>query len=134
LIYSLDANVLRCICHNDAGAAAVLLKLDSLGFATCGISAIVAYELHRATLNFRLTRSTRSALSAYLAKLPVIAFDGEDAAAAAQLEREIKGNTPGVNDLMIAAQARRRGLVVVTDNVKHFQRVPRLVVENWLKP
>lgn len=34
----------------------------------------------------------------------------------------------GVNDLHIAAQARSQGLVVVTNNVSEFARVPGLMV------
>jgi tRNA(fMet)-specific endonuclease VapC len=36
-------------------------------------------------------------------------------------------------DLLIAAQAVARGLVLVTDNVREFRRVPGLRTENWLR-
>jgi tRNA(fMet)-specific endonuclease VapC len=42
-----------------------------------------------------------------------------------------KGALIGPNDLWIAAQARHAGLVLVTNNVKEFKRVPHLKVENW---
>lgn len=35
---------------------------------------------------------------------------------------------------MIAGHARSRGLTVVTANTKEFERVPGLVVENWVDP
>ena len=34
-------------------------------------------------------------------------------------------------DLFIAATALVHGLIVSTRNVRHFERVPGLVVENW---
>ena len=37
------------------------------------------------------------------------------------------------NDLLIAAHAKCNGLAVVTANFSEFNRVPGLVVENWLK-
>ena len=48
----------------------------------------------------------------------------------ATLERA--GTPIGVNDLHIAAQARSAGLVLVTNNVAEFARVPGLLVENWV--
>jgi predicted nucleic acid-binding protein len=35
-------------------------------------------------------------------------------------------------DLRIASIALSRGLILVTRNVRHFQRVPELTVENWI--
>ncbi len=42
------------------------------------------------------------------------------------------GKTIGVNDLHIAAHARSEGLVLVTNNLKEFERVPALETENWI--
>ena len=36
------------------------------------------------------------------------------------------------NDLLIAAHARSINAVLVTNNVREFNRVPNLVVENWI--
>ena len=48
----------------------------------------------------------------------------------ATLER---GGTPiGVNDCHIGAHARSEGLVLVTNNVREFDRIPGLRVENWV--
>jgi len=49
----------------------------------------------------------------------------------AELKRS--GNLIGVNDLHIAAHARSEGLIVVTNNVSEFSRVPALQVENWIR-
>ena len=67
--------------------------------------------------------------------LPVLAFD-EDAArcygqARAELER--KGMPLGDSDLRIGAIALARDFTVVTGNVRHFERIPGLLVENWLE-
>ena len=42
------------------------------------------------------------------------------------------GQPIGVNDLHIAAHARSEGLVLVTNNIKEFDRVPGLQLENWV--
>lgn len=48
----------------------------------------------------------------------------------AQLKKD--GSPIGNNDLLIAAHARSINAVLVTNNVREFNRVPNLVVENWI--
>jgi tRNA(fMet)-specific endonuclease VapC len=48
----------------------------------------------------------------------------------AALERS--GETIGINDLHISAHARSEGLVLVTNNLREFERVPALETENWI--
>lgn len=45
---------------------------------------------------------------------------------------EKAGQPIGVNDLHIAAHARSEGLVLVTNNLREFERVPGLLLENWV--
>ena len=48
----------------------------------------------------------------------------------AQLKKD--GTPIGNNDLLIAAHARSINAVLVTNNVREFNRVPNLVFENWI--
>jgi len=79
----------------------------------------------------RLTLRVREVVSSATAILP---FDEEAAEVygplRARLERE--GRRLDEPDLRIASIALSRGLTVVTGKVRHFARVPELVVENWL--
>jgi tRNA(fMet)-specific endonuclease VapC len=44
-----------------------------------------------------------------------------------------KQGTPiGNNDLLIAAHARSLDSVMVTNNIREFERVPGLIIENWI--
>lgn len=67
-------------------------------------------------------------------KLPILPFDAEAARrygeVRADLERQ--GTPIGDADVRIAAIALVRRLIVVTGNVRHFRKVPHLIVENWL--
>ena len=66
--------------------------------------------------------------------LPVLPFD-EDAArvyGSLRVKLERQGTPIGDTDTRIASIALARGMVVVTGNVRHFERVPDLLVENWL--
>ena len=65
----------------------------------------------------------------------VLPFDAEDAAHAGDIRAVLEKNgTPiGPYDCLIAAQARCRGLTLVTANAGEFERVPGLIVANWTK-
>lgn len=69
----------------------------------------------------------------FLALVDTIDFDSSAATHAGQI-RAVLGSagTPiGSYDALIAAHARSRGLVVVTNNLREFERVPGLLVEDW---
>lgn len=70
----------------------------------------------------------------FAARLEVLDYDQSGAAHTAQLRAELaKAGTPiGPFDQMIAGHARALGLVLVTNNLREFQRVPGLRVEDWL--
>lgn len=66
--------------------------------------------------------------------LDVFPFDEEAAEVYGILraDLEAKGRRLGEPDLRIASITRSRDLTLVTGNVRHFDRVPGLVLENWL--
>jgi tRNA(fMet)-specific endonuclease VapC len=67
---------------------------------------------------------------------PVLPWDAKAAQRHGTLRAHLKaqGTPIGDFDEMIAAHALALGAVVVTDNTRHFARVPGLVIENWLRP
>lgn len=46
--------------------------------------------------------------------------------------RSIKPRSIVQQDMLIAAHARFEDMILVTNNVREFERVPNLVVENWV--
>jgi predicted nucleic acid-binding protein len=66
----------------------------------------------------------------------VIPFDGMAAEAYGPLRAELErtGKRLDGSDLRIASIALSRDLTLVTGNVRHFERVPGLRIENWLEP
>ena len=68
-----------------------------------------------------------------IARLEVLPFNAVAATHFGQLRAELAGaGTPiGPYHLMIAGHARASGLVLVTNNVDEFKRVPGLRIENW---
>lgn len=67
--------------------------------------------------------------------LPVASFDLEAAIEFGEIQRELRqiGKPTGEVDALIAALARSRNDVLVTNNIKDFINIPRLQLEDWLK-
>jgi len=98
------------------------------------LPAIVLFELrYGVAMSDRRERSERM-LEAFLsAGFKTPAFDLEDAAEAGEIRAylEAKATRIGPYDVLIAAQARRRGAALVTLNRREFARVPGLMVTDW---
>src|SRR5215213_5830458 len=97
------------------------------------VSAVAIFELQ-----YGIARSARAAaneakLSIFLGAVAQLPFDSEDGRTAGIIRAALrKSGTPiGPYDVLIAGQALRRELVLVTANTGEFVRVPGLRVENW---
>lgn len=68
-----------------------------------------------------------------IARLEVLPFDSAGAHHFGQIRSALykTGHPIGPYDLMIAGHARSSGLTLVTNNIKKFERVPGLILENW---
>jgi tRNA(fMet)-specific endonuclease VapC len=98
------------------------------------LSTVALFELRYGIANSdRAERNTR-VLDALLDEgFDVIPFDAADAAEAGAIRAHLRraGTLIGPYDILIAAQARRRGATVVTSNGREFERVPGLIVTDW---
>ena len=68
-----------------------------------------------------------------IARMEVSPFDATAATHFGQLRAELykSGQPIGPYDMMTAGHARSLGLILVTNNIKEFDRVPGLRLENW---
>ena len=68
-----------------------------------------------------------------MARLEILPYDTLAASHTGQLRAELaRSGTPiGPYDQLIAGHARSRGLIIVTNNRREFDRVPGLRVEDW---
>jgi tRNA(fMet)-specific endonuclease VapC len=74
------------------------------------------------------------AIAHFVARLDVLPFADKAAAHYGQLRAELeRAGTPcGPHDMQIGGHARSEGLIVVTNNLREFDRMPGVRVENWL--
>lgn len=66
--------------------------------------------------------------------MEIIPFDANDAYEAGMIRAELAkaGQIIGPYDLQIAGQARQRNLVLVSNNQGEFERIFKLLLENWV--
>ncbi len=130
--YMLDTNILIYTIRNRPTKVRQAFKKHS---AFLAMSTVTLGELI-----YSAEKSTQSArnladIEALAARLDVIPFDSEAAIHFGQVRAELanSGKVIGPYDLMIAGHARSRGLILVTNNLREFNRVSGLRVENWVR-
>jgi len=131
-VYLLDTNIVSDFIRNPQGAAAA--KLAEVGEANVATSIVVAAELRFGAIRRGSERLTMQ-LDAVLRLLPVLPLDGDVDIHYGMLRADLeRRGTPIVgNDLLIAAHALSLGAILVTDNIREFECVADLPIENWLR-
>ena len=100
------------------------------------ISAITLMELIYGAEKSAAPEKNLAIIEGFVARLEVLPFDNDAAAQTGMIRSELaKAGTPiGPYDQMIAGHARSLGLIVVTNNVREFERVSGLRIEDWVHP
>jgi tRNA(fMet)-specific endonuclease VapC len=98
------------------------------------ISAITLSELYHGAEKSAKVAQNLAVVEEFASLLEVLPYSAKASqhygAIRADLERV--GRPIGVNDPHIAAHARSEGLTLVTNNMGEFERVPGLLLENWV--
>ena len=101
------------------------------------VSSVVAFELWYGVAKSAQQESNTDRLESFLAgPIRLLSFDEEDARAAGRIRAAVEkiGRPIGAYNLLIAGQAVRHRLTLVTANGKEFARVKGLVWDDWAKP
>jgi tRNA(fMet)-specific endonuclease VapC len=111
----------------------VLERLLSKSRADVAVSVITEGELRTGAAKSSSPAKTLRLLENFLRPLEIVEFTSADAASYANMRSKLErtGRPIGPLDTLIAAQAVRRKLVLVTNNEREFRRVAGLRVENW---
>jgi tRNA(fMet)-specific endonuclease VapC len=100
----------------------------------CISSITLAELLHGVEKSSMITKNLRK-VEDFVSRLEVLPYENTAASHYGDIRTNLekKGTVIGVNDLHIAAHARSEGLILVSNNVREFERVEGLRLENWIE-
>lgn len=109
-------------------------KLENIASGEIAVSGIVVAELAYGIEHSAHKRHNRQALDEFLSHIVLEDWPTEAASEYGKVRSHLrrKGTPIGAMDLLIAAHALHTGATLVTGNIREFQRVPRLKMENWI--
>jgi len=124
VIYLLDTNAIIAIVKGDENLLTVLKRNKPQDFA---LSAVVAHELYYGAYRGQRTAENLARLDALL--FPVLEFDREDARHAGEIRAMLATSVTPIGPfyVLIGGHARARDLILMTRNVREFERT----IETW---
>ena len=131
MTYMLDTNI--CIYVMKNKPERVLKRFEKeINYGIC-ISSITLAELEYGMKHSSNPAKNERALLKFLLPLRILSFESSAASAYGEIRAYLqKQGTPiGPLDMLIAGHARSKELILVTNNVREFARVPELKLENW---
>lgn len=132
LRYLLDTNIVIYVLKR---RPVEVLSTFNANASRMAISSITLAELlHGAEKSSRVSENL-AAVEDFCSRLQVLPYGPKAAQHYGTIRAALEklGQPIGVNDMHIAAHARSEGLVLVTNNMGEFARVPALEAENWVK-
>lgn len=131
LRYLLDTNVVIYVVKR---RPIEVLEIFNRHQGRMAISSVTLAELlHGAEKSSDVTRNL-AVVEDFCSRLDVLPYAAQSAAHYGSIRAalETAGTPIGVNDLHIAGHARSLGLTLVSNNLREFERVPGLLLENWV--
>jgi len=131
LNYLLDTNIVIYVIKRRPSE---VLEIFNRHHGRMAISSITLAELvHGAEKSSDVSRNI-GVIEDFTSRLAVLPYDDKAAWQYGNIRATLEkaGQTIGVNDLHIAAHARSNGLTLVSNNLREFERVPGLLLENWV--
>lgn len=131
LKYLLDTNIVIYVIKR---RPLQVLEVFNQHHGRMAISSITLAELaHGAEKSSDVSRNT-AVVEDFVSRLAVLPYDDKAAWQYGNIRTSLEklGQPIGVNDLHIAAHARSNGLTLITNNMREFERVPGLLLENWV--
>jgi len=130
--YLVDKNILIYLMNSKSQT--LLKKFTSKSIDDFCVSSITVAELIYGANKSRNRKKNLNAAIKMLSPFTIMDFTSQDAFEYGDIRADLeqKGKVIGANDLLIASQARRMKLTVITANTREYERVEGLKVENWV--
>lgn len=131
LTYMLDTNiVIYIINRRPLGVLNIFNEHEDRMAISTVTYAELLYGAEKSAIPARNIR----AVDQFVSHLKVLDYDRKAAAHFGHIQACLQrtGRTIGVNDMHIAAHARSQGMVMVTNNMKEFERIEGLLLDNWM--
>ena len=131
--YLIDTNI--CIYVMNKKPFEVIDKFKNTEIGQIGISSITVSELNYGVAKSKRQKQNAQRLEEFLIPFEILPYD-EIASKYLGLIRyqlESEGKLIGPLDMLIAAHALSKDLILVTNNEKEFLRIKSLKVENWAR-
>lgn len=134
--YLLDTNACIALINGRPPAVRIRLQKALEVGAQALVSTVVAFELWYGVAKSAHPEANAGRVDAFFAgPVSILPFEEEDARASGSIRAvaEAAGKPIGAYDLLIAGQALRHRLTLVTANAREFGRVKGLLWEDWAK-
>lgn len=132
-MYLLDTNI--CIYIINKSPSSIVEIIKNLKPHQIKLSSISLAELQYGISKSINRKQNKKALLDFVSCFDIIEFDDIDAEVYGIIRADLekRGQVIGPYDMLIAAQAISRELILVTNNTKEFLRIKNISIENWLK-
>jgi tRNA(fMet)-specific endonuclease VapC len=135
--YLLDTNACIALINGEPATVRARMQKATSGGDHVLVSSVAAFELWYGVAKSAKQDFNRKRLETFLAgPIMVLPFEDADARVAGSVRAALEGvgKPIGAYDLLMAGQALRHHLTLVTANVSEFSRVKGLVWLDWAKP
>lgn len=131
LKYMLDTNI---VIYTFKNKPVVVKEAFERYYGQSCLSTVTLMELIYGAEKSSNPERNLSVIEGFVSRIDAISYDDIAANHTGQIRAELaKNGTPiGPYDQMIAGHARSQGLILVTNNMREFERVPGLRLENWV--
>jgi tRNA(fMet)-specific endonuclease VapC len=128
--YLLDTNICAFLLRNRYGVDSHLLDV---GVDNCHISIVTYAELYYGAVNSNAVEANLRQLKLFADGIDIIPLEGVVPFYATEKSRLRKAGTPIDDfDLLIGATAKAYNMVLVTENLRHLERIEGVAIENWV--